>query len=103
MKHSHRDRNHAVIRDGLRECGISVFDTADIGGGFPDLVAAGWHQELEIPFTALIEVKADGGELNEKQVEFHECWRGTIYTVRTLDEALAVFGVGEPAAVEAGE
>ena len=39
MKYGKRDSNHTDIRDALRRVpGCRVFDTADVGDGFPDLV-----------------------------------------------------------------
>lgn len=34
-----------------------------------------------------------GNESTQDQVEFIETWRGTVYVVRTIEEALRVFGV----------
>lgn len=92
MKHGRRDANHAEIRDGLREAGISVWDTADLGG-FVDLVAAGLHRKTFQELTVLFEVKTKDGKLRPSQVEFIQSWRGAIHVVRTPAEALAVFGI----------
>lgn len=78
-----RDKNHAEIVQALRAAGASVVDTADVGGGFPDLVA-GYGGT-----TLLIEVKTENGKLRSGQDEFRKAWRGgTIVVVRSADEAL---------------
>ena len=40
MRRAKVDRNHGEIRDALRAMGWYVYDTARVGGGFPDLVCA---------------------------------------------------------------
>lgn len=80
-----RDTNHADIRDGLRECGFSVFDTGSVGGDFPDLVV-GAHG-----ITFLMEVKTFGGKVSDGQSRFADGWRGgPVSVVRTLEDALGV-------------
>jgi hypothetical protein len=93
VKHGRRDANHAEIRDRLREAHISVWDTGDVGGGFPDLVAAGQHRKTFQEITVLFEVKTQDGKLTPDQVEFINSWRGTVHIVRTVEEALRVFGI----------
>lgn len=87
MKHGKRDANHRDIIQALRDAYITVFDTADVGRGYPDLVCG--HQGQNY----LLEIKTQGGKLTPDQVEFIETWRGTVHIVRTPAEALAVFGI----------
>jgi hypothetical protein len=87
VKHGRRDANHAEIRDRLREAHISVFDAGDIGKGYPDLVCGFQGQNY------LLEIKTQDGKLTPDQVEFIETWRGTVHIVRTVEEALRVFGI----------
>ncbi len=84
MRHGKRDANHAAIRDALRQAGASVFDTADLGGGFPDLVV-GWRG-----VNLLLEVKMITGKLTDDEIDFAAAWNGQKVTVRSVDEALAV-------------
>ena len=97
MRGGKRDANQAEIKLALESIGCAVEDTADVGSlipGFPDLVASGLHRKLMIPYTALIEVKTVDGKLRPGQIDFHrrhEC--GAIFTVRTISEALQIFGV----------
>jgi len=80
-----RDTNHAEIRDGLRQCGFSVFDAGSVGGSYPDLVV-GAHG-----ITFLMEVKAFGGKVSDGQSRFAANWRGgPVSVVRTLEDALGV-------------
>ena len=41
----------------------------------------------------MFEVKGPSGVLTPKQIVFHDEWLGTIFTVRTLDEALETLGI----------
>ena len=88
------DRNHAAIRDALREAGASVWDTSGVGGGFPDLVV-GHVSPTRGRENLLVEVK-DGKRkpserrLTQQQYEFAEAWRGQWCLVESVDEALEV-------------
>lgn len=93
MKHGRRDTNHSDIKQALIEAHFTVFDAADVGEGFPDLVVGGYHQKLEVPYNALMEIKTDDGKLRPGQKQFMETWRGQIAVVRNRQEALAVFGI----------
>jgi hypothetical protein len=85
------DANHAEIRDGLRQIpGVTVKDTSNIGGGFPDLVV-GLRGK-----TVLMELK-DGAKvpsarkLTSAQRAFVDNWTGgTIFVVESLEQATAV-------------
>ena len=81
---SRRDKNHAEIRDALREFGASVADTASLGDGFPDLVV-GWNG-----VNYLLEVKSGNGKLTPLEQQFAEDWRGQVITVRTVEESIAL-------------
>ena len=87
MRYGKRDSNHAAIKQALEDCGVSVWDTADVGGGFPDLVC-GRHGQ-----TYLIEVKSPDGEENPKQIAKRTAWRGHWVVVHTVAEALAAVGM----------
>ena len=82
MRAARTDKNHAEIRNFLRKAGVLVWDTHDIGGGFPDLLIC-HHGKL-----ALIEVKDKRGKLTPDQVAFHEFW--PVYIVHNKTEAVAV-------------
>lgn len=88
-----KDANHDDIKQAYIDAHLSVFDAAHVGGNFTDLVVGGYHQKLQMPYTAIVEVKTADGKLTSGQKDFHEAWRGAIFTVRTRKEALAVFGI----------
>jgi hypothetical protein len=84
------DDNHAAIVGLLRGCGCSVFSTAGVGDGFPDLVV-GFHD-----VTHLIEIK-DGlkppskRRLTDDERAWHETWQGEpVYIVESLRGAEAL-------------
>jgi Holliday junction resolvase len=82
MRAHRRDLNQSAIVRVLRDAGATVVITADIGGGFPDLVV-GWRGK-----TYLVEVK-NLTQLSEKQLEFIERWRGgPIIVLRTVDDVV---------------
>lgn len=93
MRHGRRDANHAKIRDGLRAVGCSVDDTADLGGGFPDLVV-GFRG-----ITYLLEVKRPGGKVRDGQALKMRTWRGgPRVKVESLAEAFRAIGFRADAA-----
>jgi Holliday junction resolvase len=82
MRAHRHDLNQSAIVRVLRDAGATVVITADIGGGFPDLVV-GWRGK-----TYLVEVK-NLTQLSEKQLEFIERWRGgPVIVLRTVDDVV---------------
>lgn len=86
---SRADNNQEDIVRTLRSCGISVEITSQVGGGFPDLVCGCFGKNY------LIEIKnpETRGKLSTEQLLFRDNWKGKIYKVETVEEALQVFGV----------
>jgi len=83
------DANQADIISALEKVGALVEDMSLMGGGFPDLVV-GYKRCL-----FLLEVKTLHGKLNSLQKPFHKKWMGyNIHVVRSVQDALAVIGVG---------
>jgi hypothetical protein len=41
----------------------------------------------------LLEIKREKGKLTQDQVSFHDEWKGTIFTVRSIEEALQTLGL----------
>ncbi|MEQ8767183.1 MAG: hypothetical protein RL885_24950 [Planctomycetota bacterium] len=86
------DENQPAIVRALRRVGASVYSTAALGRGFPDL-CVGWQGR-----NYLMEVK-DGAKIRSKrrltpeEEDFAAVWRGQLVVVETVDEALAVIGV----------
>ena len=79
------DSTQPQIVAALRNSGASVFSTASVGSGFPDLVASYRN------WTCLIECKTGRGGLNSLQREFHDNWGGLILVCRTPEEAVSEF------------
>ena len=84
-----RDDNHKAMIETLRNLGISVADTAQLGSGFPDCVCAYGFM------TCLVEIK-DGEKspserkLTSDEEKFHKNWRGKIFIVESIDDCLKV-------------
>ena len=83
------DANQSVIVAVLRAAGATVFDTHELGHGYPDLSVGYFGKNY------LIEIKAPGGRFTDAEVKFAENWRGQVDTARTPSEALAIIGAEE--------
>lgn len=85
------DANQTAIVKALRAVGCSVTHLSGVGSGCPDLLVGRFGRNL------LLEVK-DGSKppsaqaLTEDQKLWHAAWRGQVFVVRTVDEALAAVG-----------
>lgn len=71
-----RDKNHNQIKQALTKIGCSVFDTADVGKGFPDLIVG------IRGYIFIVEIKNKDNwygkkGLSKTQIEFAETWRGS--------------------------
>ena len=89
MTHGKRDVHHAEIRDGLRKCGYFVHDTADLRGGFPDLLVvskSGLVILIEVKTRYVNGVKDD---LTEDELLFRACYPGQITICYDFEEALS--------------
>lgn len=89
------DANQPEITEALRSAGCDIILLHAIGGGVPDmLVAAPFY-----PHTLkLLEVKngalpPSARKLTPDQEAFHSKWKGPIYVVKSVDEALDVMGI----------
>jgi hypothetical protein len=87
------DASQSAIVNALRNVGCSVQSLAQLGDGAPDLLV-GRHGR-----NYLLEVKtgAKASQLNATQAQWHRLWRGSVYVVRTPEEALAAVGFTFPA------
>jgi uncharacterized protein (DUF362 family) len=83
------DNNQEAIVKALRACGATVAITSQVGGGFPDLCVAIFG------VNHLIEIKNKDarGKLSTEQLIFRDKWKGKVYVVETVSEALKVIGV----------
>lgn len=91
MRARRTDANQNDVVKALRRVGASVRDTSRLGEGFPDLVV-GYRAD-----NFLLEVK-DGTKppsarkLTQPEEEFINNWRGTVYVVKSVGEALQAIG-----------
>jgi hypothetical protein len=78
------DKNHAEIRDAMRDYGASVFDSSSVGRGFTDLVVG------YCGCTALVEIKRDAkSRFTEEQLKFMKDWKGgVIARIEDVDSAI---------------
>ena len=93
------DANPAEIVRALRAAGCGELDTSAIGKGVPDLlVHPPTFPACRMP--VFMEVK-DGAKppsarkLTPAQVKFHAEWKGWIFIVTNVDEALQAVGIGK--------
>src|SRR5262245_22758655 len=91
-RRARRDANQHPIVQVLLQAGYSVQDLSAVGGGLTDLLVGGIDRETGRPGNWLLEIKTDLGQLNKRQVRWHDAWRGQKAIVRTGDEALAAVG-----------
>ncbi len=86
---SRADSNQEAIVTALRKVGVTVHITSQVGNGFPDLVCGLFGKNY------LIEVKNPEarGKLRASQEIFLDKWKGKVYVVETVEEALRVVGV----------
>jgi Holliday junction resolvase len=91
MRAKRTDTNQKQIVEDLRDLGLSVFLTHEVGRGFPDLVV-GTDGE-----TYLVEIKRPAGprgglqgkKQNEEQIAFAERWKGgAVIVARSTEEVL---------------
>ena len=89
-----RDGNHTEIRQALRRVpGCRVFDTADVGSGFPDLVVGfmGVIRLLEVKDGSL---PPSARKLTPDERKFHAAWEHLpVHIVNSVDEALTAIGL----------
>ena len=87
-KRARKDDNQTIIVSAFRQFGASVFETHQVGGGFPDIVV-GFRGK-----NYLIEIK-DGEKcesrrpLTPAEIEFHAAWRGRVEIIKSVEEVTA--------------
>jgi hypothetical protein len=76
------DTEHRAIVEALRAAGCTVQSLADVGEGCPDLMASIRGVNM------LFEIKGPHTPWKPAQHSWHARWRGTVFVVATVDEAL---------------
>ena len=74
------DENQPAIIEAARCWGASVLLLHRIGGGVPDLLL--FYHGVYL----LVEVKSPDGELNERQREWIDAWKGPVHVVRSISQ-----------------
>jgi hypothetical protein len=88
-KYGRRDDNHTDIVGTFRAIGFSVLDTANLGGGAPDLFVAN-HMA-----TWAIEIK-DGTKppsarkLTPDEQKFRDTWQGRYAIIESANDVIAL-------------
>lgn len=81
-----RDLNHKEIVGELRQCGFSVVDLSQVGGGCPDLLVCRNNVQR------LVEIKSEDGKLSEDQVTWCSTWNGPSPIVaKSSDEVIKYY------------
>lgn len=79
------DKNHGIIRDGLRQAGYFTVDTSGFGKDFPDLLVVS-----KSGIAVLLEVKTGRAYPSEGQVLFLFRYPGPASLVFDIEDALKV-------------
>ncbi|WP_336943117.1 hypothetical protein [Acinetobacter modestus] len=81
------DANQTEIVKALRSVGASVQSLASTGKGCPDLLVGfrGVNWLLEIKDSQKVK---SARKLTDDQVVWHESWRGKVYVIESVDQAL---------------
>ena len=81
------DANQTEIVNALRQVGASVQSLASTGKGCPDLLVGfrGVNWLLEIKDGQKVK---SARKLTDDQVVWHQTWRGKVYIVESVDQAL---------------
>lgn len=87
MRAARVDSNQAEIVAALKAVGATVQHLHKVGAGCPDICAG--YQCVNY----LLEIKRDNGKVNKLQKEWHANWRGSVFVIRTVDEALDAIGL----------
>jgi Holliday junction resolvase len=78
-----RDAIHNQVVDVFRKMGMSVYDAAHAGNGFPDIVVG------TLGSTYLVELKTGKAPLRPNQVAFAASWRGSqVVVLRSVTNAI---------------
>ena len=85
------DANQTEIVNALRQVGASVQSLAATGKGVPDLLVGfrGVNWLLEIKDGRKVK---SARKLTEDQVVWHQIWRGRVYVVESVEQAVKILG-----------
>ena len=89
MRAAKVDQNQSAIVAALRKAGATVQHLHKVGEGCPDICAG--YQCVNY----LLEIKQPNGKVNKLQKEWHDNWRGSVFVVHSVEEALDAIGVND--------
>ena len=89
MRAARVDGNHAAIVEGLRKYGCSVQSLATIGKGCPDLLVGYRCENFTFELKDPSKVPS-ARKLTPDQVKWHDEWRGNVFVVETLEQAIEI-------------
>jgi hypothetical protein len=78
------DSNQSEIVAGLRQFGASVIPTHMVRHGYPD-INVGYRG-----INYLFEIKCVIGKFTPDEIKFHEEWRGMVYTIHNVEQAIDI-------------
>lgn len=82
-----RDGNESAIIEALVKAGASVMQISEL-----DLVV-GYRKSDGTLTNAVIEVKMPGKKPDEDQQKYIDNWKGAVYVVRTVEQALEIINL----------
>ncbi len=85
-----RDKNERPIIEALTAAGASVQQLS--APGVPDLLVSFYSPDDQRSRTILMEVKDKGGRLTPAESAFIAEWKGEIYIVWDIEDALEAIG-----------
>jgi hypothetical protein len=85
------DANQPAIVEALRKVGATVQPLHTVGKGCPDLLVgyAGHNHVLELKDGSK---KPSARKLTADELEWHDSWRGRVFVVTDISEALIAIG-----------
>lgn len=89
MRAAQVDGNQSSIVEGLRKYGCSVQVLSTVGKGCPDLLIGYRCHNLLFEIKNPEKPKGDR-QLTPDQVKWHASWRGSVFKIETLSEALDI-------------
>lgn len=84
------DANQSRIAKSLRELGCSVHITASLGNGFPDMLVTDLRGHYYLFEVKDPDQPPSKRNLTDKESLFRDSWRGPIYTIESLSDALII-------------